>query len=114
MSIFQNILSGGGAAREEFLRATVPSAFELLSHGIKFVTHSASLEFKHETALFDEILIKITVSNIKPASFDLDYTYSKNETLIASGKQKITFEGPAGKVTKIPPVILDVIKQYEQ
>lgn len=96
-----------GMAREEFVRANVPSLTAILQLGVRIITVEAYAHFIHETVLFDEVLINVNTSNIKKISLDLIFTYTNKKTnqLIAEGRQKLAFADSAGKLIPIPEEI---------
>jgi acyl-CoA thioesterase FadM len=64
--------------------------------GIKLITVNASIEYKHECFLFDEIAIDVKVANLKRMSLEIIFAYSNKKTgqLMAIGRQRIAFADP--------------------
>lgn len=93
-----------GMAREEFLRQIMPNIQQFLKSGIRLVTIEASIQYKKEATLFDQVLIKLKVDNLKISTFDLIFTYVNRNTneVIAVGKQKIGFTDALYNVIPIP------------
>jgi YbgC/YbaW family acyl-CoA thioester hydrolase len=93
-----------GMAREEFFRQVMPNIQQFLKSGIRLVTIEASMQYKKEVTLFDQVLIKLTVDNLKISTFDLIFTFVNKNTndVIATGKQKIGFTDASYKVIPIP------------
>ncbi|MFA5894000.1 MAG: acyl-CoA thioesterase [Candidatus Margulisiibacteriota bacterium] len=93
-----------GMAREEFFRQVMPNIQQFLKSGIRLVTIDASMQYKKEVTLFDQVLIKLAVDNLKISTFDLIFTFVNKNTndVIATGKQKIGFTDALYKVIPIP------------
>lgn len=92
-----------GMAREEFFRQVISDPKKFLQN-VKVLTLEASLEFKNETRMFDEVIIKIKPTNPKITTFDLKTTFINKNTkqLIAEGKQKLGFTDIKGNIIPIP------------
>lgn len=96
-----------GEARESFINRVLPNSISLFKSGIKFVTIEASMKYIKEATVFNEIILKVMVSNVKIVTFDLIFTYIKKKTgdIIATGKEKIGFVDSSNKVIPIPKEI---------
>lgn len=103
-----------GMAREAFMKYAVEDPMAIMKAGIKLITVNASIDYYHETTLYDNIVIKVHGENIKTATFDLVFNfYDKNTTrLIASGRQRIAFAGLSGKLIPVPEQILNPLLKY--
>lgn len=101
-----------GMAREEFYRQHFP--LEIWKSGLKLITAQASIEYKHEAFLFDEILIAIYIANVKKMSLELIFTYVNKKTgkLLATGKETIAFGDSKGKLIPIPKEIKENTKHF--
>jgi acyl-CoA thioesterase FadM len=93
-----------GMAREEFMRRIIPDPIAFFRSGMKIFTINASMEYKAELGLYDEIEIEVKTSNIKRASFELNFSFTNKNTsaLIAVGSQRLAFVGPDGRIVPIP------------
>lgn len=92
-----------GMAREEFFRQVI-SDIQKFFQNVRAVTLSASIDFKNETRLFDEVIIKAKPTNPKITTFELNFTFMNKNTkqLIAEGKQKLGFTDIRGNIIPIP------------
>lgn len=103
-----------GDAREEFFRSAVPIHESFFSAGYRLLTVEASLEYKGEAKLYDEIEITITVGWIRRASAELKFIFSNAETgnTIAVGKQIIASAEKDGKPVAAPQAVRDLLLPY--
>ena len=101
---FASYFDWQGKAREEFFRKIIGGEKSFLTTGIKLVTIEASMQYKKEVTLFDEVQVRLRVDNIKVATFELFFTYINKKTsdIIATGKQKIGFADSSYNVIPIP------------
>ena len=101
---FANYFYWQGIAREEFFRQITPDPMFFVNKKIKMVTIEASTKFKKEALLFDDIEVRVEVSNPKITTFDLIFTFIKKNTgdILAEGKQKIGFISQKGSIIPIP------------
>lgn len=101
-----------GHAREEFYRRFFP--VDIWKSGLKLITVNASMDYKKETFLYDEVSIEVKIANIKHMSLELLFRYinKKNDALIALGKQCIAFADSAGKLIEIPPQIKAIASDF--
>ncbi len=109
---FAKYLDWQGMAREEFYKQNFP--VEALKSGLKLITVHASIDYKHEAFLFDEILIAVFVANVKKASLDLIFNYRNKATkqLLATGSQTIAFGDFKGNLIPIPKEIKEIVKYF--
>jgi len=99
-----------GMARELLFITLIPDYLKF-NGKYKMITIEASVNYKSEANVFDDILIKIEVANIKLTTYELHFSYfnKKSNNLIATGKQKIGFTDLSGKVVTIP---MELIKAW--
>lgn len=92
-----------GKARESFFKYLLPE-FSKIASSVKLITIEASMSYKKDSFLFEDILIKIAVENIKATTFGLQFTFlnKKLAEIISTGKQKIGFTDMENKVIPIP------------
>ncbi|MFH1784393.1 MAG: thioesterase family protein [bacterium] len=109
---FANYFQWQGMAREEFYRRNFP--LEIWASGIKLITCDASIRYKKEAILFDEVLIDVSIDNLKKMSLDLVFTYTRkgDGAVLATGKQKIAFGDPSGNLIPIPNQIRDIAQYF--
>lgn len=102
---FAQYFNWQGMAREEFYRRNFP--LELWASGIKLITCDASVKYKQEAILFDEVLIEVAIDNLKNMSLELIFTYTRKQdgALLAKGRQKIAFADASGELIPVPEPI---------
>jgi acyl-CoA thioesterase FadM len=114
-----NHLEWFGIARELFLFSLLPAGvnpFEyLFSIDTVVITKSVELDYKKPIFLADKISLKINTCEINHASLVLllEIENQKGE-VVASGKQKIAFATIAGKIKKIPEILKEGAREYQQ
>lgn len=111
---FARFFDWQGDAREEFFRSAVPIHESFFSAGYRLLTVEASLEYKGEAKLYDEIEITVSVGWIRRASAELKFIFSNVETKkpIAIGKQIIASADKDGKPVVAPQAIRDLLLPY--
>ena len=109
---FARFFDWQGMAREEFLRVAVPNHETLFLAGLRLLTVEASVEYKREARLFDEIEVGIQVPWIKRTNFELAFTFinTTRGELLAVGKQIIACGNAEGKLVEIPAEIKQGLK----
>jgi YbgC/YbaW family acyl-CoA thioester hydrolase len=111
---FARFFDWQGDAREEFFRSAVPIHDSFFSAGYRLLTVEASLEYKGEAKLYDEIEITVIVGWIRRASAELKFVFSNVSTgkIIAVGKQTIASADKDGKPVAAPQAIRDLLLPY--
>jgi len=99
-----------GEAREALFQKYFP--ISLFQNGYKLITVNASTEYKSSSYLYDEILIEVSMANIKHLSVQLIFKMINKNTkqLIALGSQKIALANPEGEVIVIPEELLAIAR----
>jgi len=103
-----------GMAREEFFKQIAGGYSEMLTSGVKYITISASVNFKKESFLFNKIGITVEPKRISLTTVELLFTFTNEETneVLAIGKQKIGFSNIDNVVIPIPRELLEGAKKY--
>jgi len=104
-----------GMAREEFFRQIVPNSTGFFENrGVKLITVNASIEYKSETKLYDQVVIKMRIGNVRKASYDVHFVYENKDSrkLICEGRQTIAFADSSGKLIPIPEELKSVGQEY--
>ena len=103
-----------GMAREEFFKEISGNYAEMLTAGIKYITISASTNYRNESILFDKICITVEPKRISLTTVELVFTIENSEKkeVIAMGKQKIGFSTMDGVIVPIPRELLEGAKKY--
>lgn len=104
-----------GMAREAFFRQLLGDAVTVFTSGdLRLITVDASVHFRHELRLFDEVEVRVQPTNTRHTSVDLIFSYLKKASggEIATGRQTIAFASPSGGLIPIPRQVLEAGKSY--
>lgn len=106
---FANYFRWQGEAREAFYAAYFPLDIWQKT-GLKLITCDASVRYKKETTLYNQVQIQVQTANLRHMSGELLFTYTlkDTDTLIAYGKQRIAFADDTGTLIPLPPLMKDV------
>jgi enediyne biosynthesis thioesterase len=90
---YANHIRWQGRCRELFLHEHVPGILEELSRGLVLVTLRVSCEYYGELVAFDEIAIRMRLSDLSPHRMGLRFEYWRlaegGEELVARGEQDL-------------------------
>lgn len=104
-----------GMAREAFVkRCLVPDFRQLVMTGVKLITREAHHRYKHETVVYDRVIIRLRVGAPKHMSVELLFTFLDKATgrLVGEGRQVICFANAQGKLIPVPEVIAKNIRPF--
>jgi acyl-CoA thioesterase FadM len=98
-----------GSAREEFLRQTCSDIKSLMQSGIIIKTLEASMQYKKDAYLFDQIVIEVKPFNVNLASYELSFIFrnKKSNEIIGIGHEKIAYMNTKGRFVPIPFEIIE-------
>jgi enediyne core biosynthesis thioesterase len=90
---YTNHLSWQGRCRELFLRDKAPDVIGALDGGLSFATVKCSCEYFAELSVFDEVLVRMSLTELVQNRISLAFEYwrrtSAGEELVARGEQQI-------------------------
>ena len=104
-----------GMAREAFVkRCLVPDFKQLVMSGVKLITAEAYHKYKHETVVYDRVLIRLKVGPRRRSTVELLFTFVDKTTgrLIGQGRQVIAFANAKGRLIRVPEMIAKNIKPF--
>lgn len=114
---FINYVRWYGIARDALLLWRNLGFNDSLKSTVETNVTFCNIQYKRETALQDEIIIKVNSSEIKQNEFTLLFTLIRkdNALLISLGKQKISFcNSKTGEIFNLPkPLVQNIIKPIE-
>jgi len=92
-----------GRAREEFFHWLIPTA-PLLLESFRIMTVEASVRYRRELLLYEQVAIEIRFTDLTRASVGLRFTYHNAETgvVVAEGFQRLVFTGEGGRIVPLP------------
>lgn len=101
---FRNYFDLQGIVRGLWVKDAVVDGIESLMNSVFLITKSAHCDFIKDFYLFDEILVRMQVKNIKHISAEIVFHYYHSQTmeLHAKGYQKIVFADSHQRICRIP------------
>ncbi len=109
---FANYFDWQGMIREDFVRYIMPDYKAFFETGIKLITLEASMRYYYESMLFDDILIKMKIGELKKTSVELLFTFINDKTgkVLSEGRQKIAFATANGRFIPVPDQLIAAAK----
>lgn len=108
-----------GRCREMFLREYAPDIAEDLKGDLRLVTTRCSCEYLSELMAFDEVIIRMRLSELTQNGISLSFEYLRRNgeslELVARGEQKIVcMQQERGQVkpTPIPKQLRQALQSY--
>ena len=118
---YTNHVRWQGRCREMFLREHAPEILTALDHGFALATTRVSCEYLAELSAFDEIIIRMSLGNLKQNRITMLFEYwrldGQNEELVARGEQEVACmqrEGANMIPTPVPPVLREALSAYKE
>ncbi|MEU2907813.1 acyl-CoA thioesterase [Streptomyces globisporus] len=117
---YVNYLRWQGRCRELFLKERAPSVLAEVQEDLKLFTLKVDCEFFAEITAFDELSIRMRLSELRQTQLEFTFDYIKlgddgGETLVARGRQRIAcMRGPntATVPTLIPEALAVALAPY--
>jgi enediyne biosynthesis thioesterase len=115
---YVNFLKWQGRCRELFLRDKTPSILEDIRGDLRLATVRCACSFHEELVAFDEVVLRMTLSELRQTSLTLafDYVRASDGSAVARGEQEIAClrRGPSGlAAAPVPPDLRDALLEYE-
>ena len=108
-----------GRCREMFLREHVPDIAEELKGDLRLVTTRCSCEYLSELVAFDQVVIRMRLSELTQNGISLSFEYLRRKgeglELVARGEQKIVCmqrERDQIRPTPIPKPLRQALQSY--
>lgn len=108
---YANYLKYFERARTEFIRERGQSLIDYMKEGITFTVVRVEVDYKFSARYNDVLDITTKVSDVRRASFTMDYTVLRKEDgkLLASGMTRLGCVNKEGKPAKIPDSMLVIL-----
>ncbi|MEE1736255.1 acyl-CoA thioesterase [Streptomyces sp. BE147] len=112
---YVNYLRWQGRCRELFLKQKAPAVLADVQNDLKLFTLKVDCEFFAEITAFDELSIRMRLSELGQTQLEFTFDYVKvaeggGETLVARGKQRIAcMRGP--NTATVPSVIPEALAE---
>jgi enediyne biosynthesis thioesterase len=117
---YVNYLRWQGRCREMFLKQHAPDVLADLQEDLKLFTLKVDCEFFAELTAFDELSIRMRLSDMAQTQFEFSFDYvridpSGAETLVARGRQRVAcMRGPnnATAPARVPESLVQALAPY--
>ncbi|MDH5445168.1 MAG: thioesterase family protein [Gammaproteobacteria bacterium] len=111
---FLNFFKLQGIVRELWVKDEVEGGFEDLSNGMILITKDARCNFKKNFFLYDEVVVKLYISNVGRTNMRLNFMFYNMNTgeLHAEGNQTIVFANSTHRIIAIPDNWKRTIQQF--
>ena len=112
---YANHVRWQGRCREMFLRDRAPEVIEALKHGLVLVTTRVSCEFMAELFAFDEITLRMRLSELAQNRITMNFEYWRGEELVARGEQQVACMQREGKQVvpvPVPTQLREALREY--
>jgi enediyne core biosynthesis thioesterase len=117
---YVNYLRWQGRCREMFLKNQAPEVLDDLRDDLKLFTLKVDCEFFAEITAFDELSIRMRLTDLGQTQLEFTFDYVKlhpeiGETLIARGRQRVAcMRGPNTRTipSRVPEALLRALTPY--
>ncbi len=101
---FTRFFEWQGATRELWVLQAVAQSEQHLREGLVLITRSASCDYHQKLKLFDPVICRMQIRNLRQASSDLVFRFFHAVTgeLHAEGLQRVAFADPTGRLRRMP------------
>ena len=86
---YANHVRWQGRCRELFLREHAPGILEAMREGLRLVTTRCSCEYFAELFGMDEVIIRMSLTDLVQNRISTEFTYHRGEELVARGEQQV-------------------------
>ncbi|NJC11466.1 enediyne biosynthesis thioesterase [Micromonospora profundi] len=116
---YVNYLRWQGRCREMFLKDRAPAVLDDLRNDLKLFTLKVDCEFFAELAAFDELLIRMRLTELAQTQVQFGFDYVRRdgdgETLVARGSQRVAcMRGPNTRTVpaRVPETLAKALLPY--
>jgi enediyne biosynthesis thioesterase len=116
---YVNYLRWQGRCREMFLKDRAPAVLDDLRNDLKLFTLKVDCEFFAELAAFDELLIRMRLTELAQTQVQFGFDYVRrdgdSETLVARGSQRVAcMRGPNTRTVpaRVPEALAKALLPY--
>ena len=117
---YVNHLAWQGRCRELFLKENAPEIIAELANDLRMVTTRCSCEYFAELTAFDEVIVRMRLSELTQNRLTLGFEYSRqgagSEELVARGEQQVAClrrQGEALVPTPVPELLRTALKHFQ-
>jgi enediyne core biosynthesis thioesterase len=112
---YANHVRWQGRCREMFLRDRAPDVIEALKYGLVLVTTRVSCEFMAELFAFDEVILRMLLSELAQNRITMSFEYWRGAELVARGEQQVACmqrEGAQVVPIPVPAQLREALREY--
>jgi enediyne core biosynthesis thioesterase len=100
-----------GICRERWFHQCI-SADMLQTQGV-FITKNARQDYVRETFSFQTVACEINTQDVKQCSFNLNFRFLVDGSLVSTGSQQIVFASHEKRIQRLPEDVLEKVRKYE-
>jgi acyl-CoA thioesterase FadM len=103
-----------GITRDLWLKEAVQGGVDSIKNGLALITKNAQCEYKKDFYLYDKVLVRMQIRNMRGASVELVFQFYNEETmeLHAEGTNEIVFANSSHRICRIPENFRNAGKEY--
>ena len=111
---FAKYFAWQGECREKLLAQFYPEFADDLKQGCGMTTEFAHQDFFSEAALFDQLLIRLTVTALTRSriEFEFEFVREQDSRLLGRGKQAVIWTNTQHRPSLMPDKLYDVTATY--
>jgi acyl-CoA thioesterase FadM len=111
---FVNFFTLQGITRDLWLKEAVQGGVDSIKNGLALITKNAQCEYKKDFYLYDKVLVRMQIRNMRGASVELVFKFYNEDTmeLHAEGTNEIVFANSSHRVCRIPENFRNAGKEY--
>jgi enediyne biosynthesis thioesterase len=111
---FAKYFAGQGECREKLLAQFYPEFANELKQGFGMTTEFAHQDFSSEATLFDQLLIRLTVTALTRSriEFEFEFVRKPDGRLLGRGRQAVIWTNPQRRPSLMPDKLYDVTASY--
>jgi acyl-CoA thioesterase FadM len=105
-----------GVTRELWVRSAVERSEQLLAEGLMLITRRASCDYHLHFRLFDPVVCRMQIANLRRASSDLVFRFCHGVTgaVHAEGRQTVVFADKSGRLIRMPGEFREAALRYSE
>ncbi len=111
---FAKYFAWQGECREKLLAQFYPEFANDLKKGFGMTTEFAHQDFISEATLFDQVLIRLSVTGLTRSriEFDFQFVREQDNRLLARGSQAVIWTNPQHRPSLMPDKLYEATKTY--
>lgn len=105
-----------GITRDLWVKEIVQDGLESIKNGLVLITKNAQCEYKKDFHLYDKVLVRMQIRNLRGASTELVFKFYNEATmeLHAEGTNEIVFANSRHRICRIPENFRNAGMEYSE